>query len=309
METNIENNNDLEQVIKWLDRYELQQQIDVPRHWKQVCSKIRRARYRRQTMRFARNAAAILFLPLLIAAGLLLRTPSAPPEPVEQIEITAAYGQITKITLPDRSEVWLNSGSKLTYPQRFEDETRAVQLAGEAYFKVESDDLHRFEVLLPAGLRVSACGTEFNIDAYPEDENMKMTLAKGRIEVQIPSQDALQITQAGAQTIYSKTNLTTTASNVNLYVETAWKDGKIVLRRAGMNEIISQLSRRFNVDIQLQGKELYGYEYSATFTTESITEILSLLEKSAPIVCRIIEPKQGKDFSFSKRTVIIRRKN
>ena len=93
---------------------------------------------------------------------------------------------------------------------------------------------------------------------------------------------------------------------VNLAVETSWKDGKMIFRRANMNEIVQRLTRHFNVDIKLEGEELYDYNYSATFTTETLSEVLLLLEKTAPIKCTVIEPKQTDDFTYSRRTVIIK---
>ena len=80
--------------------------------------------------------------------------------------MSSAYGLVSKITLPDGSEVWLNSGSKLHYPKQFVGDHRKVYLSGEAYFKVSSDKKHRFDVALSNGITVSAYGTEFNINAY-----------------------------------------------------------------------------------------------------------------------------------------------
>ncbi|MFR5942247.1 MAG: FecR domain-containing protein [Parabacteroides merdae] len=50
---------------------------------------------------------------------------------------------------------------------------------------------------------------------------------------------------------------------------------------------------------------MFNYKYSATFTTETFEEILQLLEKTAPIKCTMIEPKQASDYSYTRRTVII----
>ena len=94
----------------------------------------------------------------------------------------------------------------------------------------------------------------------------------------------------------------------NILVETTWKEGKLVFRRTPMEEIAKQLSRHFNVNIQLQGKEVFEYTYSATFTTETLAEILLLLEKTAPIQYNIIEPKQQSDFAFTRKTIIIKSK-
>jgi ferric-dicitrate binding protein FerR (iron transport regulator) len=261
-------------------------------------------------MIFLRNAAAILFIPML--AGCFIYVKSLKTKvyqaSIEQISVTSAYGQISKIVLPDHSEVWLNSGSTLSYPQRFTDERRTVQLTGEAYFSVRADEMHRFDVQTDIGLTISAYGTEFNVNAYSDDQTVKITLAKGHIEVGSLNLYNPVALQPGQQFVYSRTDGTAVCSDVSLYVETAWREGKLVFRRAGMEDIVRQLSRRFNVEIRLEGRDLYDYEYSATFTTESIQEILSLLEKSAPIRCRMIEARQNQDFAYTKRTVIIEAK-
>ena len=207
--------------------------------------------------------------------------------------------------MPDGSEVWLNSGSKLIYPHYFTVAHRKVQLTGEAYFKVQADKERRFDVQLPNGLTAAAYGTEFNINAYEDDNDIEIILASGKLKIISSEKEQTCDLQPSQQAVYNKGTKTLLASDANIYLKTAWKDGIIVFRRSGMDEIINRLSKHFNVDIELRGEELHSYEYSATFTTESIGEILRLLEKSAPIQCRIIEPKQNRDFSFTKRKIII----
>jgi ferric-dicitrate binding protein FerR (iron transport regulator) len=301
---------DIRRVIELTDTLSLRHRTDLDRRWECVHAEIRRMRKRRRVSVLLRNAAAMLFIPLLIAGGLYVKSLEnrIARAPVEQITVTAAHGQISKIVLPDLSEVWLNSGSSLAYPQRFTGDTRTVRLAGEAYFAVRADPKHRFDVRTDGGLTVSACGTEFNVNAYPGDSLIKVTLAKGLVEVVNARPGNPVVLQPGQQLAFYGTGRAATCADVNLYVETAWREGKLVFRRAGMAEIVKQLSRRFNVRIELEDAKLYDYEYSATFTVESIREILSLLEKSAPVRCTVIEPEQNRDFAYSKRTVIIRAK-
>ncbi|MDR2773293.1 MAG: DUF4974 domain-containing protein [Tannerella sp.] len=312
METDSGQTKDMQRIIELMDTLSLQRKADIDRRWQSIHVEIGRMRHRRRVLLFLRNAAAILFVPLLVAGGLYVKflEDKTARTPVEQITVMAACGQISKIILPDLSEVWLNSGSSLTYPQRFTDDRRTVQLAGEAYFVVKSDQRRRFDVQTDEGLTASAFGTEFNVNAYSGDSIIKITLAEGHIEVGNSRSEKTVALRPGQQFAFSKSDRTVSCADINLYVETAWREGKLVFRRAGMAEIVRQLSRRFNVDIKLEDKDLYDYEYSATFTVESIHEILSLLEKSAPIHCSIIEPEQNLDFAYSKRTVIIRsRKN
>jgi ferric-dicitrate binding protein FerR (iron transport regulator) len=284
----------------------LHKKADTERNWKEISHRITIHKYKNILWKFSRNAAAILFLPILITTLYLHNTLKGQKEiPVEQIEQTSAPGLVSKVTLPDGSEVWLNSGSTLFYPQRFTDKKRRVSLTGEAYFKVKANEENRFEVLVN-DLIVSAYGTEFNVNAYNDEPVIETTLVSGNVNVSSINKDEKnKDISPGQQVLFDKEKKTLEIKNVNLVVKTSWKDGKMVFRRANMTEIARRLAWKFNVDIQLEGEEVLDYEYSATFTTETLSEILSLLEKSAPIKSRIIEPEQSENYTYSKRKVII----
>jgi ferric-dicitrate binding protein FerR (iron transport regulator) len=89
------------------------------------------------------------------------------------------------------------------------------------------------------------------------------------------------------------------------YVETAWKEGKMVFRREKLDKITEKLSRKFGVTIRLEGDKLKEYEYTATFTDETLDDILDLLTRSAPITYRITKQKQREDKTFTQREIII----
>ena len=299
-------NEEDKKIEDWLGRLQMQRDIDVDKNWKQLHGRIHQEETRRRWLHIAYRAAAILLLPALILSGYLYhRVDQLESLPIEQVELTTAYGVVSKVQLSDGSEVWLNSGSKLIYPKRFEGEERKVFLSGEAYFHVSSDRAHRFEVQTSHGLVVSAYGTEFNVQAYEDETNIIATLANGHIEVEHANTNQREDLQPGEQLVYTKSEDKMQTKKASLLAETAWKEGKIVFRRTPMQEVVRQLSRHFNVDIQLQGKELYTYTYSATFTTETLTEILDLLEKTAPIRCEIIHPEPTADYAFSKKKVLI----
>lgn len=300
---------DVQPVLELVDRLAMQKGIDVEKNWHQLHARIHHRKQKSQLLIWIRNIAAILLLPLLgLSAYLYYQTNTLKSKPAGLLETTTAYGVRTKITLSDGSEVWLNSGSTLSYPEHFTEDKRQVTLSGEAFFKVKSDKDHRFDVQTSDGITVSAYGTEFNVQAYAEEPEIKATLAEGHIQIDQINQPASQELIPGEQAIYSRFTHQMQVRKVNLLVETAWKDGKLVFRRTPMEEIAKQLSRHFNVNIQLQGKEIFDYTYSATFTTETLAEILSLLEKTAPIRCEIIEPQQQNDLAFTRKKVIIRKR-
>lgn len=300
---------DVQPVLELVDRLVMQKGIDVEKNWHQLHARMHHRKQKNQLLIWIRNIAAILLLPLLgLSAYLYYQTNVLKSSSIRLLEATTASGVRTKITLSDGSEVWLNSGSTLSYPEHFTEDKRQVTLFGEAFFKVKSDKDHRFDVQTSDGFTVSAYGTEFNVQAYAEEPEIKATLAEGHIQIDQTNQPASQELIPGEQAVYSRHTQQMQVRKANLLVETAWKDGKLVFRRTPMEEIAKQLSRHFNVNIQLQGKEIFDYTYSATFTTETLAEILSLLEKTAPIRCEIIEPQQQSDLAFTRKKVIIRKR-
>lgn len=279
-------------------------------NWNVLSHRIRNQELRVKVWNFIRNVAAMLLVPVLVlSAYLYFSVVNDDKQTVETVEVVAASGLISKVVLPDSSIVWLNSESTISYPREFKDGIRQVQLSGEAYFKVKADPENRFDVSVGDQMTVSAYGTEFNVNAYKDDLYIEALLTEGHIEVtdNKASKKSLVVGQSAS---LDREHLSEGLQVVeaNIYVKTAWKDGKMVFRRAGFEEIAKRLARHFNADIVLQSKALFEYEYSATFTTETLAEILSLLEKSAPIKCEIIEPEKNSDLSYNKRKVIITEK-
>jgi len=289
-----------------LENYEKQKTIDAAVDWEQLHKRIISDRNRRLFFNYLRNTAAIL-LPLFLAYQyafypILKKSGSA----IETITITSAPGMVTKTILPDGSEVWLNALSSLTYPQRFSEKDRTVQLSGEAYFKVVSDKKHRFNVETPQKMIVSAFGTEFNVNAYESEANHVVTLASGNVEISSKFDSDVMVALA----VDEKAILHTSTGSIHVetadtYVETAWKDGKMVFRREKLDNIATRLSRKFGVDIALEGQKLKGYEYTATFTNETLEDILDLLKRSAPISYSISSQKKLENETYSRKKVTI----
>lgn len=256
---------------------------------------------------FLRNTAAVLFPLLLIYQFVFVPISSKSNEVIETITITSAPGMVTKTILPDGSEVWLNAMSSLTYPLRFTKKERTVQLSGEAYFKVVSDERHRFNVKTPQEMVVSAYGTEFNVNAYESETNCEVTLASGQVEVSSNAgSKATEVLMSDEKAILHVSSGNIHVVSADTYVETAWKDGKMVFRREKLDKIVARLSRKFGVDIVLDGDRLKEYEYTATFTDETLEDILDLLKRSAPITYTIHKQRQLDNDTFTRREIIIK---
>ena len=128
--------------------------------------------------------AAILTVPFLLSLGVWWVTSYQNTKNMALTDFYVSQGRIGTLTLSDGTQVKLNSGSTLSYPQQFSTfaHSREVYLEGEAFFKVVHQSKQPFIVHI-GNLKVKVLGTQFNIKAYPAEENITTTLAQGKVLV------------------------------------------------------------------------------------------------------------------------------
>jgi ferric-dicitrate binding protein FerR (iron transport regulator) len=193
------------------------------------------------------------------------------------IEVTVPYGVIAGVTLPDGSQVTLNSGSRLTYPAQFEGD-RAVSLSGEGFFDIVEG--RTAFIVDAAHLSVRVLGTRFDFKAYGDDPYTVLTLEEGRIKA-IPAGEktgegiALQPDQ---QLILNNETGEIRRQVVDAREYISWKDSILAFRDLTLAEIAVILKRRFNVDIRLAAGKIKNERYVAMFKHgENIEQILDKL--------------------------------
>jgi ferric-dicitrate binding protein FerR (iron transport regulator) len=281
-------------------------QVDVPRAYGRTVSGIRRNERKAWFLNVFNRAAAILFLPLL--AGMFIsiyllshHTGASVAEPYAEVKVSP--GTVMQFELPDRSRVWLNSESRLRYPVQFKGEARRVELEGEGFFDVHTDAAMPFEVTAPSGLKVIARGTEFNLKAYGDDEVNEVVLQEGVVDVIYKDRQAT--IRPGDMVKLDKKNGQVARTAVQTDEKTAWKDGKIIFRNTPIEEVMKQLARRYNVNITLQNPKQKPYLVRATFSTETIPQILDYLKIAAPIEWKIMKTEQNEDSTFDRQQISV----
>ena len=105
-----------------------------------------------------------------------------------QQELVVPAGQRAELTLPDGTKVWLNAGSKLSYPSFFGKE-RKVFLSGEGFFNVSKNEKVPF-IVSTRTIDVKALGTQFNVFSYPESNSTGVYLQEGSVKAYFPSSEA-----------------------------------------------------------------------------------------------------------------------
>lgn len=202
------------------------------------------------------------------------------------------------VQLPDETMVTLNRYSTLTYPKRFGEEQRQVELQGEAYFEVAKDTCRPFSVLAES-VQVQVLGTHFNVEAYASDEEIKTTLLEGRVAVSTPGTGQTLTLAPNESAVYNKSKgrlVQTTAPNAAN--EILWSQGILYFSQEPLQEIVRQLSNAFQREIRIDDRELREYRMTATFkTSESLDDILDLLQATGKFTYHI----EGNNYVITTR--------
>lgn len=288
----------LKKKITELESYDIQAGYQGVRHI------VKKTARRTQFFSLLSRTAAILVTPLLISTLVMgyLAFHKTQDE-ITYTEVVSAPGLVSRLELPDKSKVWLNSNSKLRYPNRFDGAAiREVELEGEGYFEVQSDKKHPFYVKTASGIEVMAHGTKFNVDS--EQNLVETILAEGKVTIFHFGQKLSELTP-GEQASFTRDTKQLEVKEAQLYERLAWKDGKIVFRNAPLKEVFEQLSKRYNVDIILHDEHNQSDSYLSrvTFKDETIQQIFHYLEMAAPIKWKVSTPMQKNDSTLTRQQI------
>ncbi len=228
-------------------------------------------------------------------------------------EIKAAYGTQAKVELADGTKVFLNSGSKLRFPQTFANQQqRVVVLDGEGYFEVTKIKEQPF-VVKANQLNIKVLGTKFNVDAYADNTSVSVALVEGSVVLQDNSgkdnKDLMQLLPNQVATLNVTDRMLIKTDVPDLYKYTAWINGRIVFFGDPIQTVVKKLSKWYNVDIVISDKRLEDYRFTGTFINEPLEQVLNILSMSSQMTYAMQPIAKQADNSISKRIIILKSKN
>jgi transmembrane sensor len=196
-------------------------------------------------------------------------------KPVAEQLLVTPRAATFKVTLADGTTVWLNAGSSLRFPSRFDGAERLVELQGEAFFDIAKDTKHPF-IVTTTGMRVQALGTSFDVKAYKEERQAKATLITGA--VQVNAGERKEVLKPGEQVIYEheKQRFNTVTADTRQVL--GWKDKQFIFGGTSTGEVMQEIGRWYDVDIVYEngftGEDLYHGEISRTVTLSKLLEMM-----------------------------------
>lgn len=195
--------------------------------------------------------------------------------------LTVPRGGEYRVLLADGTKVWLNSDSRLVYPEVFTGDVRRVELQGEAYFEVTKNAGKPFIVDV-CGVDVRVLGTAFNIKSYHEEKQMLTTLTEGSVMLTTDTHNA--ILKPNQQGVIVAGEKQISVRDVDAVDYSAWRAGKFVFRRERLDAIMQAVARWYNVEVFYRNPEVKELIFSGKMDRyEQVGELLGMLQKTGKV--------------------------
>lgn len=211
-------------------------------------------------------------------------------------EVIVPFGKRTQLVLEDGTKVWLNAGSRLAFPQKFDGKKRTVYLEGEGYFEVAKNTSQPFMVHT-SSVNIEVTGTKFNISAYQSDDFCQTVLLEGSVNVIGKSKLLNNRTSMlpNQKVIFNKNEQTLVRENEyfpELYV--AWTEGWYSFSNESLTEIFKKVERYYNVKIEYN-PDLISKALPVSGKLDlkdSITEVMKVLSLVVKVDFQIVEQEK-----------------
>lgn len=188
--------------------------------------------------------------------------------------LSTPRGRKISVVLADGTKVWLNAASSIKFPTVFSGSRRLVEIRGEAYFEVAANVKQPFIVKkMGSDYEVQVLGTQFNINAYDDEDGIKTTLLTGAVRVKD------KILKPGQQAVAGKDqNDITVVANVNTSEVMSWKNGVFNFDRADIHTVMRQVARWYDVDVEYKGTitRHFGGSISQDVNVSQVFKMLEL---------------------------------
>ena len=197
-------------------------------------------------------------------------TKSIEVDDVQINKLIVPNGKRSSIVLTDGSEIWINSGTELTFPSTFNKKTREIDVKGEIYINVAKSNEQPFIVHTPE-FNIKVYGTSFNVSAYKNDNETSVVLVSGSVEINTHNNSVRMLPNEMVK--LKNGDLSKNTVDVSLY--TSWVDGVFIFDGTPTSEVLKKVGRYYNISFDgttnLPDKKITG----KLFLSENIDDVLS----------------------------------
>ncbi|RKD90347.1 FecR family protein [Mangrovibacterium diazotrophicum] len=262
----LKNENLPDSTLRELDRFQSKMLIEN-------ASKIKRLNFLQNFYKYA----AVIFFALMLGGGLFFFDKGE----VIYNEVVAEDGQLSKVILPDSTQIWLNSGSSVRYSNEFGLKDRNVKLTGQAFLDVTKNKDLPF-ILNCGAISVKVLGTRFSVESYEEDPNINVVLEEGAIDLlSTTSGKTFAHLKPNELAVYDKSERAYKIDEVVAQKYTAWRDGIIHFYDQPLEEVALKLQRRYNQPIEVD-ESVRNYKVTFSIKNEDFDKVMEILKAITP---------------------------
>lgn len=241
-------------------------------------------------LRYIRNIAAIL-LPIAIILGAYFYLN---PQKTDSFVVLADMGEKASLTLPEGSKVAINSGSKITYFNDYNQKTRDIVLDGEGFFDVKYDPKKPF-IVQCKDIKIKVLGTSFGIKGYEDEDNIAIVLNSGKIQLVTPKEEIEM--KPNERVVYNRVTQVASLEIVNADDYTDWRQNRLRFDNESLEGIVKTISRMHNIDIVFKDPDLEKQKFTGTIDNTNIESILNAISLTSPVDYKI---KDGTVYLFER---------
>ena len=199
------------------------------------------------------------------------------------LERTAKAGESSSFMLDDGTFVCLAPGSRITYPEKFTADSRKINLAGQAFFKV-SKNPHQPFIVVSGRLSTEVLGTTFTVSAFENQEKISIALVEGKIRVTDSARLFNSLLQPGKEFLYNKNtneaSIRDIDSNENV---TGWIDRRLVFNNITLGEAAVQIQAVYGTRLVFGSQAASDCRIWGRFTDEPLSNILETIKLAGDI--------------------------
>lgn len=216
---------------------------------------------------------------------IVYQTDNTKPKKLFYNYLTTPRGGQFKLTLSDGTKVWLNSESQLKYPVSFiKGKTRQVELVyGELYFHVSPSSENNGSKFIVKNKfqEVKVLGTEFNIKAYKDEENVYTTLVEGKVAVSTSDNNVQTLSPNQQLNLNKSSNKVVITTDIDIYRIVSWKNDVLSFKNKSLKEIMKVVSRWYDINVVFKNTQLQALTFNGSLDKKlGIKEILSIIERN-----------------------------
>lgn len=227
-----------------------------------------------RTVLFEIMKIAAIFIVGFFVSRQFANDEQVPDSKVQTIHVPS--GQRAELTLADGTEVWLNSGTTLTFPEQFEKNSREVILDGEAYFSVKHDEERPFTVNT-SNYAVRVLGTEFNVKSYKNSNLFETALINGSVEVSSSLMNEKLLLKPDEYLVSDNGKIS--VKHIADYNYFKWKEGLLCFENESIKNLLEKLELYYDIKFDVQRPTLLEHNYTGKFRIkDGVEHVLKVLQ-------------------------------